>query len=281
MHMIINRRAILAAAMAGLLPAAAIRAQENFRGLPMGVHGATLGGFPLAEVLRMLVEDLHLHYLELTPSQIRLRSRPEGPAATAMEARAIRAQLRAAGVTPSAWGPIALTGGDPDLESLFSLAAELGVANLTTMTTAEHLPMLEKLADQYGVRVAIHNNAPGSSFSNIDDVVTVLQQHGPGIGACFDLGNVLRASQDPVAALQKLEGRIYGIHLKSVASRDPDSEVVELGTGLLDLDAFATAVTAAMFPANLALSLEYLASPGAPVPGALRSLERLQAALNR
>jgi sugar phosphate isomerase/epimerase len=278
--MIINRRAVLTAALAGLLPSALCRAQNTYQGLPMGVHGATLGGFPLAEVLRMLVEDLHLQYLELTPSQIRLRSRAEGPAATVMEARAIRAQILAAGVMPSAWGPIALTSEDPELEALFTLAAELGVANLTTMTTAEHLPVLEKLANQYGVRVAIHNNAPGSSFSSIDDVVAALHNHGPDIGACLDLGNVLRASQDPVAALQKLEGRIYGIHLKSVDSRDPDSEVVELGEGLLDLGAFAAAVNGMNLPADLALSLEYLASPGAPVPGALRSLERWQAALD-
>ncbi|MES2603372.1 MAG: TIM barrel protein, partial [Pseudomonadota bacterium] len=103
-----------------------------------------------------------------------------------------------------------------------------------------------------------------------------LNNRGSNMGACLDVGNAIRASEDPVLALEQLEARIVGIHLKSVSSRDPDSEVVELGQGLLDTDAFLHALKAVALVNDVALSLEYLAQPDQPVPGALRSLALLR-----
>ena len=280
------RRRFIKAAAAGLLAPRHLIAQTTaakpYGGLPMGVHGATLTKFPVEQIIRMLTKDLQLHYLELTPSQIRLRAvaqgSNQGPAATAAEARALRTHLNDAGITPSAWGPIALTGTDTDLRQLFELASELGVPNLTAITQADHLDALEKLADEYKVRVAIHNNAPGSSFSNIADVVTALTERGANVGACLDVGNAIRASQDPAAALRTLGSKTFGVHVKSVASRDPDSDVVELGQGLLDGKTFFNALKEVKLGDKVALSLEYLAQPDDPLPGALRSLAVMQAA---
>jgi sugar phosphate isomerase/epimerase len=249
---------------------------QPYGGLPMGMHGATLQKFPVAEIIRMLVEDLQLHHLELTPSQVRLRAvsqgANQGSAASVGELRDLRSLLQSSGISASAWGPIALAGTDGDLRQLFERASELGVPNLTCITQPEHLDTLERLADEYRLRVAIHNNAPGSSFSVIADLVTALRNRGSHIGACLDVGNAIRAAEDPVLALGKLETKILGIHLKSVSSRAADSEVVELGSGLLDVDAFFGALKAASLVADLALSLEYLAQPDQPLPGALRSL---------
>lgn len=287
----ISRRVLLKVAAGSLMIASgsfvfsqARPADNTFGGLPLGVHGATLQKFPIAEIIRIMVDELRLQYLELTPSQVRLRAvaqgANQGPAASSDEVRDLRNLLQAAGITPTAWGPIAVNRNDSDLAQLFGLASELGVRNLTCITQAEHLDALEKLADEYRVRVAIHNNAPGSSFSRIAEVRDALDKRGPNIGACLDVGNVLRASEDPVLALRSLEPNIFGIHLKSVSSRDPDSEVVELGAGLLDTTAFLQALKEAKLDDDVALSLEYLAQPDQPVPGALRSLNLLRTALS-
>src|SRR5688572_24625818 len=81
----INRRTLLGVSVGGLLSAPgrfvfgqALEPDKTFGGLPMGIHGATLQKFPVAEVIRIMVEDLQLHYLELTPSQIRLRAVAQG-----------------------------------------------------------------------------------------------------------------------------------------------------------------------------------------------------------
>ncbi|MES2605436.1 MAG: hypothetical protein V4603_10900, partial [Pseudomonadota bacterium] len=100
-------------------------AKLPFGGLPMGIHGATLQKFPVADVIRILVEDLQLHYLELTPSQIRLRAvaqgANQGPAASSSDVRNLRKLLQSSGITPSAWGPIAIGSKDNDLPQLFEL----------------------------------------------------------------------------------------------------------------------------------------------------------------
>jgi inosose dehydratase len=287
----ISRRSVLKTTAGSLFASSsyevfgqAPRTTPAFAGMPLGIHGATLQKFPLTQILRMLQQDLQLHYLELTPSQVRLRAvaqgANQGPAATLSAVRAVREQLAMANVTPTAWGPIALSRQDSDLPQLFELASELGVRNLTCITQAEHLDVLENLANQHALRIAIHNNAPGSSFSKIADVLQALNGRGPNVGACLDVGNAIRASEDPTEALRSLGKHVIGIHLKSVDSRQADSEVVELGTGLFDAKHFLVALQQTELVPDIALSLEYLAQPEQPLPGILRSLTLVQAALS-
>jgi len=240
----------------------------------MGLHGASVGAFPAKEGARMAAE-LGLHWLELTSAQIRLQEskvRNPGPEASMEELRAMRAMLEALDITPTAFGPIRLAE-DPGNRVLFERAKALGVRNLSCIPQAEALDGLEKLADEFGVRLAIHNNAPGSPFSAIADVVKACEGRGPNVGACLDIGNAIRASEDPAEALRSLGSRLLGIHLKDVDGRDGDSEVIVLGKGFLDVKEFFSTLAEVGFPEDGALSLEYLEKPDDPLPGIREGLQ--------
>lgn len=287
--LISRRKIITASASALVIPAPLLFGQTDntaqpYGGLPIGLHGATLKKFSIEQIVRILVESLQIHRLELTPGQIRLRSvtqgSNQGPVATIREVQALRNTLQSAAIIPTGYGPIALNNNETINRELFDLASELGVRNITCIPELEHLDHLEELADEYQLRLAIHNNAPGRSFSKTSTVVDALTNRGPNIGACLDVGNAIRASEDPAKALLKLSPKVYGIHLKSVSSRSPDSEVVELGTGLLNTDTFFQALQEINLIEDAALSLEYLAQPDQPIPGILRSLALLETAMS-
>ncbi len=287
-----SRRSLLGAAAcagASLAVAPVLRAsgrdqvRERFAGLPLGLHGMSLRGFSTAEAVRMTVEDLGLHWLELTLAQIRLREvtrgRFAGPAATPAEIRELRELLSNADVTPTAYGPIQISGTESSNRDLFARAADLGVRNLTCIPEPSSIDSLEALADEYGIRLAIHNNAPGSPFDRIADVVKAIDRRGPNVGACLDMGNAIRGSEDPAGALRRLGDRVFGIHLKDVSGRDPDSDVIVLGKGFLDVPEFFAALAEVGFPDDGALSLEHLEQPEDPLPGIRESLEIAAAAV--
>lgn len=246
----------------------------------MGIHGASLKGFPPEEVVEM-VGELGLHWLEVHAAQIRLgeiaQGPDAGPPASTREIRELRRLLEASDITPTGYTTIRLTANHETNRAIFGRAETLGVRNLTCIPESSTLDDLESLADEFGIRVAVHNNATGT-FTRIEEVLAAVDGRGPNVGACLDVGHAIRGSEDPAEAVRRLGSRLIGIHLKDVSARDPDSEVIVLGKGFLDVPAFFAAVDEVGFPDDGALSLEYLENPDDPLPGIREGLRFAAAA---
>ncbi len=236
--------------------------------------------FPNHEVAA-IVAGLELHWLELHPAQIRLEEVKQGPhagpAATPQKIRELRGLLEASDITATAFGLILFSGDAESNRALFGRAESLGIRNLTCIPESSALDELESLADEFGIRLAIHNNATGA-FTKIEEVLSAVDGRGPNVGACLDIGHALRGSEDPAEAVRRLGSRLIGIHLKDVSARDPESEVIVLGTGFLDVPAFFAAVQEVGFPGDGAMSLEYLEKPDDPLPGIREGLRIAAAA---
>ncbi len=248
----------------------------------MGIHGASLKAFPIHEIVEILGE-LELYWLELHAAQIRLGEIGEGedagPPATAQEIRELRRLLEASDITPTSYTTIRLTADKESNRAIFGRAESLGVRNLTCIPDSSTLDELESLADEFGIRLAVHNNATGA-FAKIEEVVAAVDGRGPNVGACLDVGHAIRGSEDPAEAVRRLGSRLIGIHVKDVSARDPDSEVIVLGKGFLDVPAFFAAVREVGFPGDGVLSLEYLEKPDDPLPGIREGLRIAAAAMS-
>ena len=252
------------------------RSNERFGGLPMGIHGATLSSFSNEDLLRIVVEDFGLRKLELTPSQIRFRDYSSGvytgPAASMNDVKALRTLMDSAGVSATAYGLLPFQDNADENRKMFEFASELGVRNLTCIPQLDSLDGLELLADEYNIRLAIHNNGPGGVFTEISEVISAYESRGDNVGACLDIGHALRNSQDPALALGQLGKKTFGLHLKDVSGKGADSDVIALGDGLLDTESFFELLRTVELPDDIALSLEYLINSDRPQPGVLKSL---------
>ena len=266
---------------------AAARPQEDdggFGGLPMGIHGASLAALPNRDAVALVADDLGLRYLELTAAQVRVQTSSGGggaarPVATESEVQDLRRLLESFEVTPTAFGPIRL-GTDPEANrDVLDGLQRLGVRNVTCIPEPVALDHLEELAGERGLRLAIHNNAPGAPYDRIADVAAAVDGRGDHVGACLDVGNALRGSEDPADAVRRLGSRLIGVHLKDVSSRDAESEVIVIGEGFLDVPSFFAAIADVGFPADGAFSLEYLERPDAPLPGLREGLRVAAAAI--
>jgi inosose dehydratase len=273
------------AALSPMSVLAAMRTDESFGGLPIGMHGATLSGFSNEEALRIVVEDFGLRRWDLTPSQVRFldyESGPYiGPKASLGEVKTLRRTMDAAGVRATAYGLLPFQNNADENRRLFEFASELGVRNLTCIPELDSLDGLELLADEYNMRLAIHNNGPRGVFRKISEVTSALEGRGEYVGACLDIGHTLRNSEDPAWALRQLGSKTFGLHLKDVSGTGADSDVIGLGDGLLDTASFFEALRTVELPADIAISLEYLIERSNPQPGVLKSLQITENELSR
>lgn len=139
-------------------------------------------------------------------------------------------------------------------------AKYMGIETISADPAPESFRYLAKMANEYKVRIAIHNHGPGSRYDRIEHLEAVMAKEPKIIGLCVDTGHFLRSGVDPSAVVRRWPDRVYGAHLKDVKDR---RAWTVLGQGDLDTVGFLKALRAARF--NGVLALEYEENPDNPV----------------
>ncbi len=187
-----------------------------------------------------------------------------------------RDRLREAGITVNAFGVEHFTDEHEKNESIFRLARNLGVGVLSANPSKKAFTSLEKLVDQYDIRIAIHNHGPEDErWRRPEWIMEAVGGLDPRIGACADLGHYIRAGVDPVAALEILGSRVLGVHLKDFDAEEND---VVLGQGKLDV--VKTFETFQNLGFTGPISLEFEGDKEDPVPAMLRCLDVVARAIS-
>jgi sugar phosphate isomerase/epimerase len=99
----------------------------------------------------------------------------------------------------------------------FDLAKEFGLSYITAEPLKNQWDAVDSLAAIYGINVAIHDHPRPNPYWHPDSVLAAAKGH-PHIGSCADVGHWVRNGLDPVECLKKLEGHVFGVHLKDVDS---------------------------------------------------------------
>ena len=130
---------------------------------------------------------------------------------------------------------------------------------------AAGLKAAEKLAEQYDVRLGIHNHGGGHWLGNSQALRWVFSQSSPRIGLCLDTAWALDAGEDPVKMIEEFGPRVHLLHLKDfVFDRARKPQDVVVGTGNLPLPEVAAALRRTGFAGELVLEYEGDAANPAP-----------------
>jgi sugar phosphate isomerase/epimerase len=149
---------------------------------------------------------------------------------------------------------------------IFEFAKKAGIKTISADPSEDAFESLDKLVEEYDIRIAIHNHGPGARYDKVTDVLNAIKGHDDRIGACADLGHYIRSAEDPVKVITLLKGRLWGIHLKDFDAPKGNAKGTILGKGLMDVVAVMKALREVQFPADGALSLEYEENANNPVP---------------
>jgi len=115
----------------------------------------------------------------------------------------------------------------------FDLAKEFGLSYITCEPNKTQWDVIDSLAGAYGIKLAIHDHPKPNAYWHPDSVLAAIKGHS-NIGSCADVGHWARNGLDPVDCLKKLEGHIYGVHLKDIVKFD-DTQAADtiVGTGVI------------------------------------------------
>ncbi len=185
--------------------------------------------------------------------------------------------LKGIGVGINAFGVEGFSADHAANERVFQFGRKLGVENLSANPERDAFDSLEKLVDQYDIRIAIHNHGPEDELWRRPEwILEAVKDLDPRIGACVDTGHYLRADVDPVEAIRTLGSRVWGVHLKDF---DASSEEQIVGRGRLDLAATFEALVDVGFSGPL--SLEFELHKEDPVPHMREGLKAVAEALKQ
>jgi sugar phosphate isomerase/epimerase len=116
----------------------------------------------------------------------------------------------------------------------FELAKTFGLSYITAEPLKNQWDMVDSMAGAYGIKVAIHDHPRPNVYWSPDSVLAAIQGH-PNIGSCADIGHWARNGINPVEALKKLAGHVYGVHLKDIKQFDnTNAEDTVVGKGVID-----------------------------------------------
>lgn len=279
----IHRRrwlALTAAAAAGatifdarsiLLGQGLIDDDDPYGGFPMGAQSYSLRNYNTVDAVRHL-QGMGLHYVEFYSNHLD----PNADDTTLAETQQL---LDDAEIQIAAHGVSSFNDDHEQNRKIFEFAKRASIKTITANPAANAFDSLERLVEEFDVRIAIHNHGPGAIYDKIQDVVDAVDGKHPLIGACVDTGHFLRSNEDPIAAIRALEGRVYGVHIKDEEHKRQNSRNVVIGSGHLDLVGLFTALREVEFPADGALSLEYEANPDNPIDDMKQCLEAARAAI--
>jgi inosose dehydratase len=263
----LSRRGFLQAAAIGAAAAAlpgsvrAARLADPYAGFKMGLQSYSLRGFDAKTALEH-TKTLGLKYWEAFPGHLPESVVPK----TVAEHKALVAD---AGVTVMSYGVLGFDENETKAREHFEFAKLMGLTALSAdpKPSKETFDLLDKLVDEYGVAIAIHNHGPGHRYNKIADVEKVVKDRHPKIGACVDTGHYLRSDESPVAAIERLGKRVFGVHLKDVKTlvngdkREKQFKIIGEG----DLDVLGCLKALKKLDYQYCLAIEYEENPQNPI----------------
>jgi sugar phosphate isomerase/epimerase len=162
--------------------------------------------------------------------------------------------------------------------TIFENSKRLGIKYFVGEPNPDRLPMLDKLAQEYGMIVGLHGHDKGSSPNtwHPELVAKQCQSFSPAIGAFSDTGHWIRSELDPAAGVAILKDRVVGFEIHDLHAFNTSGYDVPLGTGVGEMRKMLETV-ARVKQGPVLLSIEYNSNPDNPSADVKKCLEFLDA----
>ena len=145
------------------------------------------------------------------------------------------------GVSLVAYGVVGIPREEEEARKIFDFAKKMGIGIVVAEPASSILDMMEKLAEEYDLKVAIHNHPKPSKYWDYKKVLEATEGRSARLGACADTGHWLRSDLNSLEAVKALEGRLVSFHLKDLGEiGNPGAEDVIWGTGIGEVEALLT-----------------------------------------
>lgn len=262
-------------AMAGCLAAMAVQGAAAETGAEklgwqLAVHSYTFQKFSIEEAIDKTAA-LGIRHMSISGSVNLVKDgkvvKSPTPGISAETYAAIRGRMVEKGMSPDFvnMGVVKPVADEAESRKLFEAAKRLGirvlVAEPETGGKVEALgpvmDVVEKLAVEYGIKVAIHNHPKPSFYWSPEIMLQAVEGRSPLLGVCADVGHWVRSGLDPVECLRKLEGRVITLHFKDLSEKGPKAHDVPWGTGISGVKAMLSELKRQGFKGAFCIEYEH------------------------
>jgi sugar phosphate isomerase/epimerase len=184
----------------------------------LGTQAYTFRKFTFFEAVEK-AESLGLNWIEAYPGQTLSKETGElrfNHETTAEIRDMVKKRLAGSRVRVVNYGVVGLANDEAECRKVFDFARDMGIETIVSEPSDEAFDLIEKLCEEYKIKVAIHNHPKNSKYWNPETVLAACKGRSKLIGACADTGHWMRSGVDPLEAVKKLKGRIVSLHFKDL-----------------------------------------------------------------
>lgn len=228
--------------------------RDRTRGIKLGVASISLQALPVAAVAAAL-QQLEIGYVSI------FRTHAAFEKGTPEECRTAAEVFRAAGIAVATTSVVNLINDEVAVRRAFDNVRAAGLSLMTCRPVPEALPLVERFAKEYDIRLAIHNHGPEDAvYPGPEEIFKLIQRYDARIGLSLDVGHTMRTKADPAQAIRNCAARIYDVHLKdSLALPGALKDIpTEVGRGQMDIRAILAALIEIKYSGVVAFEYERL-----------------------
>jgi sugar phosphate isomerase/epimerase len=169
---------------------------------------------------------------------------------------------------------------------VFELARQLDSRVISGGLGVSRLEVLDRLAEEYDMKIGMHNHGPGGILSDIETIGKILKPYSQRVGLCVDTGHYLRLPLNPIEVMEAFSERVHAVHLRDM---DPDKDPIKgdegnyvehiVGEGPLDLEGVLKLLLDWEYQGTICL--EYKPNADNPMPDLRVALDHIETALAR
>jgi sugar phosphate isomerase/epimerase len=229
---------------------------DNTQNWKLGVQMWTFHYFPFTTALEK-TDSAGIKYIEAFPGQALGGNMNDtfGIRMTAASMSRVKQLLAGKGIQIVAMGVISPSTIE-EWKQYFDLAKEFGLSYITAEPKKDQWDQVDSLAGLYKIKIAIHDHPKPNAYWSPDSVLAAIKGH-PNIGSCADVGHWARNGLNPVECLKKLEGHIFGVHLKDIKEfGKTDAADTVVGKGINDFPAIFAELKRQGFKGMLSIEQE-------------------------
>ena len=207
-----------------------------------------------------LAQQLGVRYLEVYPGQ---KIGPEDagkfqPGMTDAQMQMVLDKAKSCNVTIIDYGVTGISGKEADARKLFDWAKKMGITTLVSEPDPKDLPAIDKLAGEYGMKVAIHDHPKPTRYWD-PAYVYPLVKNLKNVGLCADVGHWKRSGLDPVEMLKLYGDKVLSLHFKDLVPGENSRGLhdVPWGTGTSRAADMLAVLKEKGFKGPIAIEYEY------------------------
>jgi sugar phosphate isomerase/epimerase len=239
-------------------------------GLKLGIASYSFRKFTLDQAIAM-TKQTGLKYINLKEVHLPINS-------SAADCAAAAAKIKEAGLTLTGGGVIYMKKDEHQIRQIFEYARNAGMPTIVCSPEPDALDIVESMAKEFDLRVAIHNHGPSDKkYPSPLDVLKMVEHRDARLGICMDVGHTVRLGEDPVEVISQCKPRLYDFHIKDINQPNAKGHDMEVGKGIIDIVGIFRTLTAMKFSGHI--GLEYEANGDAPLPGVMESVAYMHGVL--